>query len=119
LWATQDRHEAVVKLLLGKGADIKAKASDGRTPILWASENEHDLVVKLLLKKKFTISNNGSTLLDTVLADGRKNVVECLLAYHFDSVAQENFNWLLDLRDIGFKAADITSLLLKTANTRP
>jgi hypothetical protein len=33
-WAAQQGHEAVVKLLLEKGAEIEAKDDDGRTPLL-------------------------------------------------------------------------------------
>jgi ankyrin repeat protein len=117
--AAENGHEPIVKQLLENGADIEAKAIDGRTPLLWASENEHDVVVKFLLKKKFTISSDGSALLDTAVADGNKDVVEHLLTDYFDSVAQGNFNWLLDLKDAGFEAADITTLLLETANTGP
>ena len=44
-------HEAVVKLLLEKGAELEAKDSDGRTPLRRAAENGHEAVVKLLLEK--------------------------------------------------------------------
>jgi ankyrin repeat protein len=115
--AAENGHEAVVKLLLDHGADTEAKARDGRTPLLWASENEHDVVVKIILK--VTVSSDGSASLHTALAGGHKNVVECLLANHFDSVAKGDFNWLPDLKDAGFEAADIASLLLETAKTEP
>jgi hypothetical protein len=46
-------------------------------------------------------------------------VVECLLANHFDSVAKGDFNWLPDLKEAGFEAADMVSLLLEKANTGP
>jgi ankyrin repeat protein len=43
--------EAVVKLLLDKGADLQSKDKYGRTPLSWAAEKGHEAVVKLLLKK--------------------------------------------------------------------
>ena len=47
-------HEAVVKLLLEKGADVEsedAKFGMGYTPLLLAARNGHEAVVKLLLEK--------------------------------------------------------------------
>jgi hypothetical protein len=109
----------VVKLLLEKGAELESKDNSGQTALSWAAENGHEAVVNLLLEKKFTINTDGSALLKTALADGHKDIVELLLADYFDNVAQKNFCWLLDVKDVGFNAADITSLLLETANTGP
>jgi len=64
----------------------------------------------------FTISYSPA-LLDISLSKGHKTVIKYLLANYFNSVAQRDFNWLLDLKDIGFEAADVTSLLLETAKT--
>jgi hypothetical protein len=47
-WATWNGHEAVVKLLLAKGAELEARDSEGQTPLSWASENGHEAVVLLL-----------------------------------------------------------------------
>jgi ankyrin repeat protein len=44
-------HEAVVKLLVEKGAELESKSSSGRTPLSWASEKGHEAVVKLLVEK--------------------------------------------------------------------
>ena len=43
-------HEAVVKLLLEKGAELESKDSEGWTPLSWAAEKGHEAVVKLLLE---------------------------------------------------------------------
>ena len=52
LWATENGHEAVVKLLLEKGAELDAKDDSlGRTLLWRAAENGHEAVVKLLLEK--------------------------------------------------------------------
>ena len=40
--------EAVVKLLLEKGAELESKDTNGRTPLAWAAANRHEAVVKLL-----------------------------------------------------------------------
>jgi ankyrin repeat protein len=51
-WAAENGHEAVVKLLLEKGAELESKDNEhGRTPLSWAAENGHEAVVKLLLEK--------------------------------------------------------------------
>src|SRR5207302_1796321 len=50
-WAAENGHEAVVKLLIEKGAELESKYNYGQTPLLWAAENGHKAVVKLLLEK--------------------------------------------------------------------
>jgi ankyrin repeat protein len=49
-WAVQEGHEAVVKLLLERGAELE-KNYYGRTPLSWAAIYGHEAVVKLLLEK--------------------------------------------------------------------
>jgi ankyrin repeat protein len=41
-------HEAIVKLLLEKGAKLQVEDGDGSTPLLWAMENRHEAIVRLL-----------------------------------------------------------------------
>jgi ankyrin repeat protein len=48
-WAVEGGHDGVVKLLLGKGADLNSKDKDGLTPLFWAARNGHDATVKTLL----------------------------------------------------------------------
>ncbi len=43
--------EAIVQLLLDKGANIEAKDTDGWTPLMSAAVNGHEAVVQLLLGK--------------------------------------------------------------------
>ena len=59
-WAARDGHEAIVKLLLEKGADIKAKDNNGQTPLSWAAEKGHEAVVKLL--ESHAIITSSTTL---------------------------------------------------------
>jgi ankyrin repeat protein len=47
----REGHEAVVKLLVEKGADVDTKDNYGRTPLSQAAENANKAVVKLLLEK--------------------------------------------------------------------
>jgi ankyrin repeat protein len=41
--AAEKRHEAVVKLLLEKGAELDSKDIGGRTPLSWAAVNGHEV----------------------------------------------------------------------------
>lgn len=47
-WAVGGGHEAVVELLLDKGAHVKLKDKYGRTPLSYAAANGHEAVAKLL-----------------------------------------------------------------------
>ncbi|KAF4627871.1 hypothetical protein G7Y89_g10282 [Cudoniella acicularis] len=46
--AVEYRHEAIVRLLLEKGADIEAEDKYGRTALIRAAEYEHEAIVRLL-----------------------------------------------------------------------
>ena len=51
LWAALKGHEAVVKLLLEKGAQLEPKGKGGQTALSLAGMNGQEAVVKLLLEK--------------------------------------------------------------------
>jgi ankyrin repeat protein len=77
-------HEAVMKLLLEKGAELETKDDDrGRTPLLLAAENGHEAVVKLLLEKGAELEtkddDRGQTPLSLAAKNGHKAVVKLLL----------------------------------------
>jgi len=50
-YAAQYKHEAVVKLLVDKGAELDSKSNNGRTPLLLAAGEGHEAVVKLLIER--------------------------------------------------------------------
>jgi hypothetical protein len=56
-------HEAIVQLLLEKGAELESKDSGGRTPLSWAARKGHEAVVRLLLKKLESKDKRGWTSL--------------------------------------------------------
>ena len=51
LWAAGKGHEAIVKLLLDKGADFESEDWYAWTPLSYAIEYGHAATVKLLLDK--------------------------------------------------------------------
>ena len=62
-WAAENGHEAVVKLLLEKGADAGVQGQTyGQTPLSWAAENGHEAVVKLLLEKGADVESKDDSM---------------------------------------------------------
>ena len=51
IWASEKGHEAVVRLLIDKGADVNAQSNAGLTALLLASRNGHEAVARLLIDK--------------------------------------------------------------------
>jgi ankyrin repeat protein len=51
IWAVRGRNEAIVQLLLEKGADIEAKNKHGKTVLDIAAEHRYEDIVQLLSKK--------------------------------------------------------------------
>jgi ankyrin repeat protein len=83
-WAAEKGHEAVVKLLLEKGAEMETKDDNySRTPLSWAAEKGHEAVVKLLLEKGAEMEtkddNFGRTPLSWAAMNGHEAVVKLLL----------------------------------------
>jgi len=73
-----------VKMLLDKGTDVNAKASDGSTPLIYASQNGRMSVVEALLKKAADVNlpnNGGSTAVGLSSFNGYTNIVKILLDY--------------------------------------
>ena len=82
-WAVEQGHEAVVKLLLEKGAELESEDKEyGRTPLSRAAENGNEAVVKLLIEKGAEMEskdNRGWTPLFMAVYLGREAVVKLLL----------------------------------------
>jgi ankyrin repeat protein len=75
-------HEAVVQLLLEKGAEVDAKTGCGATPLHWAAWNGHRAVMRLLLKEGAAIharSHSGATALHWAAWRGHEAAVRLLL----------------------------------------
>src|SRR5205814_1539407 len=80
-WAAWNGHEAVVKLLLEKGAEPESKDQDGQTALHRAAENGHKAVVKLLLEKGAELKSKDQyslTALHWAAWNGHEAVVRLL-----------------------------------------
>ncbi|KAK2608997.1 hypothetical protein QQS21_002477 [Conoideocrella luteorostrata] len=83
-WATQNGHEAVVKLLLETGrVGVEVEDRNGWTPLSWAAKNGHEAIVKLLLETgRVNVEakdRNGQTLLLWAAQNGHEDIVKLLL----------------------------------------
>jgi hypothetical protein len=93
-WAARNGYEAVVKLLLEKGAELESKDNRyGQTPLSWAAGSGHEAVVKLLLEKGAELeskSRNGQTPLSWAAEDGHEAVVKLLLEKGAELESKDN-----------------------------
>ncbi|KAF4154399.1 hypothetical protein CNMCM6069_009417 [Aspergillus lentulus] len=81
-WAAVKGHEALVKQLLDKGADIDTRNRSGETPLSEAAANGHEAVVKQLLDKGADTDlkdEDGRTPLSWAAEYGHEAVVKQLL----------------------------------------
>ncbi|KAH6975189.1 ankyrin repeat-containing domain protein [Ilyonectria sp. MPI-CAGE-AT-0026] len=105
-WAAKNGHEAVVKLLLKKGADINFQ--DGyKTPPDWAARNRHERVVKLLLKK----SQQRGLQLSWAVKHGHEDIVKLLHEEDDDVDLEQRGRLISQALKHGHK--DIAKLLLE------
>lgn len=81
-WAAEKGDEAVVQLLLDRGAATEAVDNSGRTPLSWAAEKGHEAVVQLLLDRGAalgTVDKSSRTPLSWATANGHEAVIHLLL----------------------------------------
>ncbi|KAM6513650.1 hypothetical protein FALCPG4_016031 [Fusarium falciforme] len=80
--STATRHEAIVQLLLGKGADIELRDVHGRTPLSYATSKGDEVIVRLLLDNGADIESeddHGRTPLSYAVSKGHKVIIQLLL----------------------------------------
>jgi hypothetical protein len=102
-WAAQNGHEAVVRLLLEKSAELETKDNHyGQTPLSWAARNGHEAVVALLLEKGVGLETKDKYFSQTPLSwaarNGHEAVVTLLLEKGAgletkDSYSQTPLSW--------------------------
>jgi ankyrin repeat protein len=93
-WAASRGQEAVVKLLVEKGAELETKSKDyGQTPLLYAASRGQEAVVKLLLEKGAELETKdkyGQTPLSWAASRGREAVVKLLLEKSAELETKDN-----------------------------
>ncbi|RDL30832.1 Uncharacterized protein BP5553_10177 [Venustampulla echinocandica] len=92
-WAAGNGHDAVVKLLLEKDADLETKNKYSQKPLSLAARNGHDAVVKLLLEKDADLETRnklGRTPLSWAAGNGYDTVVKLLLEKDADLETKDN-----------------------------
>ncbi|KAJ4183501.1 hypothetical protein NW759_017070, partial [Fusarium solani] len=95
-WAAAKGHEAVVRLLLDRGAHTEAADKDGWTPLWRAAANGHEAVVRLLLDRGAhteAADKNGRTLLWRATKNGHEAIVRLLLEKGAHTEAADKDGW--------------------------
>jgi ankyrin repeat protein len=121
LTAAGNGHEAVVKLLVEKGADLESKDRFGRIPLSLAAMNGHEAVVKLLVEKGADLEykdHNGQTSLSFATKYGHKAVVKLLLekgAKEFFALPEAMILLLDNFIDLFITLLDLEVVLLLLA----
>ena len=91
MWAAQCGHEAVVRLLLEKGAHTEIKGRDDETAFLLAADSGHEAIVLLLLEKGTDMKATDSkreTALMMAAKHGYKTMTQLLLEQGADANVQ-------------------------------
>lgn len=94
LRAATNGQEAMVRLLIEKGADIEARSPDYGTPLICAAEGNHEAIVEFLLKSganahaednfgwkplhRVTVRSGGEIVAQTLLTHGADVNARCL-----------------------------------------
>ena len=81
LWAAEEGHSEVAKLLLAKGADVHAKTDYGWTALMWAALQGKEDLVSVLLKSGSDVhekNSQGWTALRYAKAKGFEEVAKLL-----------------------------------------
>ncbi|KAF4264238.1 hypothetical protein KXV68_007120 [Aspergillus fumigatus] len=96
-WASSKGHEAVVRLLVERGANVRVKDKLGLTALYQASSSGHEAVVKLLLEHGADVNarsaSKGWTALFEAASNGHKAVVQLLLDCGADVNMKDEDGW--------------------------
>ncbi|MGL4652687.1 ankyrin repeat domain-containing protein [Cetobacterium sp.] len=93
IFASQNGHIEIVKLLLEYGADTNIQTDTGATALGFASQNGHIEIVKLLLEYGADTNiqtDTGATALGFALQNGHIEIVKLLLEYGAQTNIQAN-----------------------------
>ena len=96
--AAEGGHSQITEQLLAKGADVRARDSEGRTALLLGSMNHfaQEELLKLLLAKGADVNvtdNHGNTALMLAASGGALQVIGTLLAAGANVNARNKDGW--------------------------
>jgi ankyrin repeat protein len=95
-WAAEGGHEAVVRLLVDRGADVNVKDKLGLTALYWAAKGGHEAVVRLLVDRRADVNlkdDDGPTALHQAAAGGHQAMVRLLVDRGADVNAKDYHGW--------------------------
>ncbi|KAL4788196.1 hypothetical protein BJX76DRAFT_353493 [Aspergillus varians] len=120
LWAAEEGHAVIVKLMIEKPVTLDARDQQCRTPLLWAAQNRSEPMVTALVEKGANVNlrdNHGWTPLLWASHNGHEAVVRFLLDKGADVNVRDSGGCtpLLWATENGHKAV-IKVLLQKGAN---
>jgi hypothetical protein len=81
-YAAENGHEAAVRLLLKKRADVNSRDRFGQTPFSYAAENGHETIARLLLENSPDVNSNdmySRTLLFYAARAGHETIARLLV----------------------------------------
>lgn len=116
MWAAFNEHDAVVRLLLEKGADTEIKDRDQLTALIIVVRQSHKAIVRLLLKKgaNFNAKNKmGRTVLMDAAGPGNAAITQLLLEQGVDVKTQDEFGQTALMVAAIYAREDIVQLLLE------
>jgi ankyrin repeat protein len=91
IWAAARGHEAVVKLLLEKGANVDTADEKSQTPLSYAAAHGHEGIVKLLLAtEKVDVDSkdkDSRTPLSRATARGHEGIIKLLVTGQVDVIS--------------------------------
>ncbi|MBL7995396.1 ankyrin repeat domain-containing protein [bacterium] len=113
--AARDGHSKLVRLLLSRGADVNALATNGQTALMYAARYAPAEVVESLIKKGANVNakdEDGKTALTFAVLFDRLDIVKSLLHYKADVNARDRFHFTPLMQAAIKGRADIITVLL-------
>ncbi|KAH0542444.1 hypothetical protein FGG08_003199 [Glutinoglossum americanum] len=114
--AAESENEAMVRLLVERGADVGARNRDGWTALHMAAHNKNEAVARLLLEKGADVNaeyRRGRTALHLAIINGDEAVVQLLLEKGADVNTKDKYGWTALKMAAGNKNEAVVRLLLE------
>lgn len=116
MWAAKRGHDAVVRLLLEKGADTEIKNQYQEAALIIAVKHRHEAIVQLLLEKGANVDTKTpfwATPLMEAAGNGHEAIIQLLLKKGAYKEIQNSFGETALIKAVRFEQKAATQLLLK------